>query len=220
MPNKPKIVLIKVDEPQFISSFINKLINEDKYEVSLVIFLNGFISIKRVIGFFLMFGFFNFLQTVFRVLFDYLFIGRSIRLLKKHKIDYLKTKDINDKKLLDKIKKVNPEILLSYHSPKKFKKSLLSIPKTGSINIHYSLLPKYRGIAPIFHALANNESIIGITVHHMDEFFDNGNIVLNISVPTDVNETLMQTYERIISTGDNLIFKSLEKILSGNKETI
>ena len=85
MPNKPKIVLITVDEPQFISSFINKLINEDKYEVSLVIFLNGFISIKRVIGFFLMFGFFNFLQTVFRVLFDYLFIGRSIRLLKKHK---------------------------------------------------------------------------------------------------------------------------------------
>ena len=54
----------------------------------------------------------------------------------------------------------------------------------------------------------------------MDEFFDNGNIVLNISVHTDVNETLMQTYERIISTGDNLIFKSLEKILSGNKETI
>ena len=66
---------------------------------------------------------------------------------------------------------------MSINTPQRLKTPLLSLPANGCLNVHFGMLPKYRGLLPIFHALMNGEPSFGVTVHLMDEKLDNGDIV-------------------------------------------
>lgn len=95
-------------------------------------------------------------------------------------------------------------------------KSVLEIPKIGSVNLHASLLPKYRGAAPIHWAIINGEMETGCTVFFLDEKVDTGNIILQESMPIAENETTGQLYERLRDMGAELLLKSI-KIIESRK---
>lgn len=96
--------------------------------------------------------------------------------------------------------------------------SVLEIPKIGSINLHASLLPKYRGAAPIHWAIINGEQETGCTIFFLDEKVDTGNILLQESTEIGKNETTGQLYGRLRDMGSELVLEALQRIESGEYE--
>ncbi|MDR9419644.1 methionyl-tRNA formyltransferase [Gracilimonas sp.] len=90
--------------------------------------------------------------------------------------------------------------------------SVLKIPKIGSINLHASLLPKYRGAAPIHWAIMNGEKETGCTVFFLDDKVDTGNIILQEKTAIKENETTGQLYERLRDMGAKVLLKAINKI--------
>ena len=93
---------------------------------------------------------------------------------------------------------------------------VLEIPKIGSINLHASLLPKYRGAAPIHWAIINGEDETGCTVFFLDEKVDTGNIIIQKKIGIDDNETTGELYGRLRDMGSELLLNSIEEIASEN----
>jgi len=99
-------------------------------------------------------------------------------------------------------------------------KSILKIPKYGAINVHASLLPKYRGAAPMAWAILNGEKVTGITTMVMDEGMDTGDILLQVETPIENEETCETLHDRLASSGAELLRETLEKIKAGNIRSI
>ena len=91
-------------------------------------------------------------------------------------------------------------------------KKVLKIPSIGSINLHASLLPKYRGAAPIHWAIMNGEEKTGCTVFFLDEKVDTGSIIRQAETPIGPNETTGDLYERLKKLGSELLLKSVNDI--------
>jgi methionyl-tRNA formyltransferase len=93
--------------------------------------------------------------------------------------------------------------------------SVLEIPNIGSVNLHASLLPKYRGAAPIHWAIMNGEKETGCTIFFLDEKVDTGNILLQERTEIGKNETTGELYSRLRDMGSELVLKALNLIDSG-----
>lgn len=96
--------------------------------------------------------------------------------------------------------------------------NILELPKTGSVNLHASLLPKYRGAAPIHWAIINGETETGCTVFFLDRGVDTGNIVGTVSTPIKPEETTGDLYNRLMDLGAALLVRSLNDIAAGDYE--
>ena len=90
---------------------------------------------------------------------------------------------------IEKIKELNPDVICVVAYGKILPKEILDIPKYGCINVHASILPKYRGAAPIQWAVINGDSQTGVTTMQMDEGMDTGDILICEKVNIDKNET-------------------------------
>ena len=95
---------------------------------------------------------------------------------------------------------------------------ILSIPKFGSINLHASLLPAYRGAAPIHHAVMNGETKTGCTVFKLDSGIDTGGILLQKATPIGPDETTGSVYDKLMRMGGDLIVEAVALIASGKAE--
>lgn len=99
-------------------------------------------------------------------------------------------------------------------------KSILKIPKYGAVNVHASLLPKYRGAAPIAWAILNGEKVTGVTTMVIDEGMDTGGILLQAEIPIGDEEMCETLHDRLASSGAQLLLKTLEKMKGGNIQPI
>ena len=99
-------------------------------------------------------------------------------------------------------------------------KSLLQIPKYGAVNVHASLLPKYRGAAPIAWAILNGEKVTGVTTMKMDEGMDTGDILLQREIPIGEEETSETLHDRLASLGASLLMETVEKMKTGKIDPI
>jgi len=97
---------------------------------------------------------------------------------------------------------------------------VLKIPKHGAINVHASLLPKYRGAAPIAWAILRGEGITGVTTMMMDKGMDTGDILLQKSVPIEKDETGETLHDRLAAVGAQLLQESLEGMKAGTLRPI
>ena len=94
-------------------------------------------------------------------------------------------------------------------------KSVLDLPKYGCLNIHASLLPKYRGAAPIQHVILNGETETGVTIMQMAEGLDTGDMLLKGALPIGENETASELHDRLSAIGAELIVTALAKLPAG-----
>lgn len=92
---------------------------------------------------------------------------------------------------------------------------ILTMPKYGCVNIHASLLPKYRGAAPIQWAVINGETESGVTIMQMDSGIDTGDMLLKCVVPIDAKETGESLYDKLSKAGARLIVEALPKLEKG-----
>jgi len=128
------------------------------------------------------------------------------------------TKDINSSGTIDIIKKLNPDLIVSISASQKLSKKIISIPKLGSINIHSSLLPYYKGIAPYFWALKNKEKETGVTIHYVDEKFDTGPIIFQNKININSCDTVQSVFIKCVLSGKELLRTTLSDIYEGKTE--
>jgi len=114
--------------------------------------------------------------------------------------------------ILEKIKQANPDVLCVVAYGKILPKEILTIAKKGAINVHGSLLPKYRGAAPIQWAILNGEEKTGITTMFMNEKLDEGDMLLKEEVKISKDETFGELWQRLAKTGANLLIETLKLI--------
>ena len=129
-------------------------------------------------------------------------------------LEVLQPENINDKESLKKLKGFNPDIILVVAYGQILSSHILSIPKIGCINIHGSLLPKYRGAAPINRAIINGEKETGITFMFMNEKVDAGDIIFQEKMDILPNETCGELYYRLSALSAESLSELLEKIKS------
>ncbi|MGO1650960.1 methionyl-tRNA formyltransferase [Senegalia sp. (in: firmicutes)] len=127
-------------------------------------------------------------------------------------INVFQPENINDIEAIEKIKKVNPHLILVVAYGQILKEEILNIPKYGCINIHASLLPKYRGAAPINWVIINGEKETGITTMLMEKGLDTGDMLLKEKINIDDNITAGELHDKLMYIGADLIVKTLEKI--------
>lgn len=116
---------------------------------------------------------------------------------------------------INKIKELNPDVICVVAYGKILPKEILDIPKFGCINVHGSLLPKYRGAAPIQWAVLNGDKTTGITTMYMNEGMDTGDMILKEKIEIGENETTGELWERLSKIGGKLLVETLKEIEDG-----
>ena len=116
---------------------------------------------------------------------------------------------------IEEIKSLNPDVICVVAYGKILPKEILEIPKFGCINVHGSLLPKYRGAAPIQWAVINGDKITGITTMYMDEGMDTGDMILKKEVEIGEDETTGELWDRLAKIGGKLLVETLKEIEKG-----
>ena len=150
--------------------------------------------------------------------------GRGMKMIPSPVKEYAIQKNLNihqpikirgNSEFISEIRNLNPDIICVVAYGKILPKEILEIPKLGCVNVHASLLPKYRGAAPIQWAVLNGDKITGITTMYMDEGMDTGDIILKQEVEIGEEETTGELWDRLSILGGELLVKTLEKIEDG-----
>ena len=116
---------------------------------------------------------------------------------------------------LDDLRKLNADIFVTCAFGQILSKELIDIPKYGVINVHASLLPKYRGASPIQHAILNGDKETGVTIMQTEVSLDSGDIILSEKIDILPDETADELFVRLSILGANLVVTALDKIEDG-----
>jgi len=125
---------------------------------------------------------------------------------------YQPVKVRNNEEFIEEIKNLKPDVICVVAYGKILPKEMLDIPEKGCINVHGSLLPKYRGAAPIQWAVLNGEKTTGVTTMYMDIGMDTGDMILKKEVEIGEDETTGELWERLSKLGGELLVETLEHI--------
>lgn len=147
--------------------------------------------------------------------YDNLIYKRLEGVCKLLQVPLLRAKKINSDEVYEAVKQVRPDLCVISHFERLIKEPILSIPKLGFINLHPSLLPNYRGMAPQHWPIINGDKEAGITVHYVDEGTDTGDIIVQRLFPlsedmyvSDLQKIWMEHYKTImVEAIDNIINK-------------
>jgi methionyl-tRNA formyltransferase len=142
------------------------------------------------------------------------------KLALEHNILTIQPEKVSDTNFCGLIREKAPDIIIVVAFGQILSKELLMIPKWGAINIHASLLPKYRGAAPIQRAILNNESVTGLTIIRMDEGVDSGPILYQESVQIKEDETAGRLHDRLSDKAGNLLIRFLRIMSKGEVKEI
>lgn len=132
-----------------------------------------------------------------------------------HGIEVYQPKRIREPECVEYLRKYEADIMVVVAFGQILTKEILEMPKYGCINVHASLLPKYRGAAPIQWAVINGEEVTGVTIMRMDEGIDTGDMILKEEVALDKEETGGSLFERLAKKGADLCVKTLAAIEAG-----
>ena len=120
-----------------------------------------------------------------------------------------------NEEFINEIKNMNPDLIVVVAYGKILPKEILDIPRYGCINVHGSLLPKYRGAAPIQWAVLNGDKVTGVTTMFMDVGMDTGDMILKRKVAIGENETTGDLWNRLSKIGGELLIETVKQIEAG-----
>ena len=129
-----------------------------------------------------------------------------------NEIEVIQPKKIKDEKIIEKIKKINPDLIVVVAYGKILPKEIIDIPKYGIINVHSSLLPKYRGASPIHSAILNGDTKSGVSIMYIEEGLDSGDVILQESCDILENDTLGTLHDKLKDLGAIGLEKALKLI--------
>lgn len=140
---------------------------------------------------------------------------RSITAMAKHHaIPVIKTRNINAPEVIEKIKSINPDILLCAHFNQLVSEKTYSLASEAALNIHPSLLPDLKGVDPSFYALGEAYSETGATLHHLDRQFDKGEVIGQRHYSIKTNDSLFSLNKSLFRLGAELVTDYLSHNIS------
>ncbi len=129
-------------------------------------------------------------------------------------------RDVNDDRFVDTMRALEPDLFVSMYFGKLFKAPLLAVPKAGCVNIHNSILPKYRGQAPSIWAVANGDRETGQTMHYLDEGMDTGDVIASKAIPIEPDDTGYTIGVKLEDLGVQLFQEAFPSVLDGSADRI
>lgn len=136
----------------------------------------------------------------------------------KHNIPVYQPPTLRDEVACSQIAALAPDVIVVAAYGKLLPKAVLDTPKYGCINVHGSLLPKYRGAAPIQWAVINGDKTAGVTTMYMGEGMDTGDMLLKAETPVEPDETAGQLFDRLMVLGAELLGETLDRLENGTLE--
>ncbi len=133
----------------------------------------------------------------------------------EHGIEVLQPEKASDPFICDRLKRKEPDLIIVLAFGQILRPALLEVPKWGAVNIHASLLPKYRGAAPIQWAILNDEPRTGLTLMRMDEGLDTGPILFQTETQILKDETAGQLHDRLAELAGEMIIEALSAMAQG-----
>lgn len=130
-------------------------------------------------------------------------------------LDVYQPQRVKETEFIEKLKEMNPDAIVVIAFGQILPKAILDMPKYGCINVHASLLPKYRGAAPIQWSVIDGEKETGVTTMYMNEGLDTGDIIDKVVVPIDKKETSGSLFDKLAIEGGKLILKTLIELENG-----
>lgn len=155
--------------------------------------------------------------------------GRGMKLTESPVKEFAVSKDIKvyqpqkvkeNEEFIKEIKEINPDIICVVAYGKILPKEILDIPHFGCVNLHGSILPKYRGAAPIQWAILNGDKTTGVTTIYMNEKMDAGDMILKEEVKIGEYETTGELWNRLSNIGAEVLLKTIDEIEKGTAPRI
>lgn len=122
---------------------------------------------------------------------------------------------VREPEFIEELKKMNPDIIVVVAFGQILPEEILNLPPYGCVNVHASLLPKYRGAAPIQWAVIDGEKETGVTTMYMAKGLDTGDMLDKVVVPIDPKETGESLHDKLSEAGGRLILETLTKLENG-----
>ncbi len=135
-------------------------------------------------------------------------------------IPVLQPQRARDEAFIEELKAYHPDIILVAAYGKLLPKAILDMPKFGCINVHASLLPKYRGASPIQWAVLNGDEKSGVTIMHMAETMDTGDIIMKEEVILSADETAGSLHDKLAEIGGPLLVTAMDALETGRAPRI
>lgn len=123
---------------------------------------------------------------------------------------------VKDPSFLEAFRQLHPDMVVVAAFGQILPKAIIDFPMLGCVNIHPSLLPKYRGAAPLNWSIIRGETKTGVTIMLMDEGMDSGDILLQEETPLGPEETFGQLHDRLARLGAGLLLKTIDQVISGS----
>ncbi|XTR37369.1 methionyl-tRNA formyltransferase [Paraclostridium tenue] len=133
----------------------------------------------------------------------------------KYNIDVYQPVKAREESFVEKLKEINPELIVVVAFGQILPKSILDIPKFGCVNVHASLLPKYRGAAPLNWVIINGEEKTGVTTMYMDVGLDTGDMILKSEIILDDEITAGELHDKMMIDGANVLKETIDLIAQG-----
>ena len=133
----------------------------------------------------------------------------------KHGLPVYQPRRVRDAEAIEEIRKMEPDVIVVVAFGQIIPKEILDMPKYGCINVHASLLPAYRGAAPIQWAVMNGDEVSGVTFMKMDEGLDTGDMLTKVEVPLAADETGGSLFDKLAAAGAKLLVETLPKLEKG-----
>jgi methionyl-tRNA formyltransferase len=136
----------------------------------------------------------------------------------EHNVPVFQPATLRDGTALEQIRELAPELIVVAAYGRILPEEILSLPEKGCINVHSSLLPKYRGAAPINWAVINGETETGVTIMYMAKELDAGDVIAQVKTPIDPEESVEEVHDRLAQLGGELLVQTVERLAHGTAE--
>ena len=133
----------------------------------------------------------------------------------EHGIEVYQPQKVRDSECIERLRTYHPDIIIVEAFGQIIPRAILYMPRYGCVNVHASLLPKYRGAAPIQWAVIDGEKESGVTIMQMDEGLDTGDMLAKAIVPLDEKETGGSLFDKLSEAGGRLCVETLAKLEKG-----
>lgn len=133
----------------------------------------------------------------------------------KHNIPVYQPEKIKDEAFIEQLSKIDADIFVVAAYGQILPEAILNMPRYGCINVHGSLLPKYRGAAPMQQAVIDGEEVTGITIMYMEKGLDTGDMLLKCEIPITPEDTYGSLHDKMSEAGAKLLLEALDKIEKG-----
>jgi len=210
-----RIFFLLVDEPFYTSACLEPLLARFGSSIVGAAFPSGFFDWKRLRTTIALYGPVATAGRIVRMALASARGGVVHRQFEARNIPVQDVADANAPEFLDRLRRLGVDLIVSINTPQRLKRPLLTLPARGCLNVHFGMLPRYRGLLPIFHALMNGEPSFGVTVHVMDEKLDNGDIVAQRAVPIGEADTLDSLYPRAFAVASELLAEAIDACARG-----